>query len=73
MIGQRQFGLPMSRRHALALIGAASLAARPARADTHLAIWTGYPELQPWYQAVAAEYAKTHPGVSFEFFRYLPA
>lgn len=68
MIRQRQLGLPLPRRHALALIGAASLAAHPARADTHLAIWTGYPELQPWYQAVAAEYAKTHPGVSFEFF-----
>lgn len=61
-------GSPLSRRHALALMGAASLAARPARADTHLAIWTGYPEIQPWYQAVAAEYAKTHPGVTFEFF-----
>lgn len=61
-------GASLSRRHALALMGAATLVTRPARADTHLAIWTGFPELQPWYQAVAAEYAKTHPGVSFEFF-----
>lgn len=60
--------LKLSRRHALALMGAAGLGVRPARADTHLAIWTGYPEIQPWYQAVAAEYAKTHPGVTFEFF-----
>ena len=69
MVGQT-IGL-LSRRKTLALIGGAgtaSLATRPARADTHLAIWTGYPEIQPWYQAVAAEYAKTHPGISFEFF-----
>ncbi len=60
-----------SRREALALMGgagAAALVTLPARADTHLAVWTGYPEIQPWYQAVAAEYAKSHPGVTFEFF-----
>ncbi|HEX5327284.1 MAG TPA: extracellular solute-binding protein [Acetobacteraceae bacterium] len=57
------------RRETLALAGAAAVAAiRPARADTKLAIWTGFPEIQPVYQAVAAEYAKTHPGISFEFF-----
>ncbi len=59
----------LRRRDALALAGAAALAGiRPARADTKLTIWTGYPEIQPVYQAVAAEYAKTHPGVSFDFF-----
>lgn len=57
------------RRETLALAGAVAVAAiRPARADTKLAIWTGFPEIQPVYQAVAAEYAKTHPGISFEFF-----
>ena len=60
----------LRRRDALALAGAAALAGtRSARAaDTKLTIWTGYPEIQPVYQAVAAEYAKTHPGVTFDFF-----
>jgi multiple sugar transport system substrate-binding protein len=59
----------LRRRDALALGGAAALAGiRPARADTKLTIWTGYPEIQPVYQAVAAEYAKTHPDVHFDFF-----
>ena len=60
----------LRRREALALAGAVALAGtRSARAaDTKLTIWTGYPEIQPVYQAVAAEYAKTHPGVTFDFF-----
>ena len=59
----------LRRRDALSLAGAAALAGiRPARADTKLTIWTGYPEIQPVYQAVAAEYAKTRPGISFDFF-----
>jgi multiple sugar transport system substrate-binding protein len=59
----------LRRREALALAGAAaSVAALPARADTKLTIWTGYPEIQPLYQAVAADYAKSHPGVTFDFF-----
>lgn len=60
----------LGRRDALTLGGAAAaVAAIPtARADNKLTVWTGYPEIQPVYQAVAAEYAKTHPGVSFEFF-----
>ena len=42
---------------------------RPARAcryQTDDLDWI--PEVQPWYQAAAAEYAKTHPGISFDFF-----
>ena len=35
----------------------ALLAAAPAQGAT-LAVWTGYPELVPWYQAVGEEYAK---------------
>src|SRR5271163_3306283 len=60
----------LGRRDALALGGAAAaVAAIPAaRADTKLTVWTGFPEIQPVYQAVAADYAKTHPGVSFDFF-----
>jgi hypothetical protein len=58
----------LRRREALALGGAAAgVAALPARADIKLTIWTGSPEIQPFYQAVAADYAKTHPGVTFDF------
>ena len=60
-------GLP--RREAMALAGAAAIAAaRPARADTKLTIWTGFPEVSPGIRPPRAEYAKTHPGVSFDFF-----
>jgi multiple sugar transport system substrate-binding protein len=61
----------IGRREALALAGAgaaATFAARPARADTKLTIWTGFPDIDLVYRAVAADYAKTHPGVSFDFF-----
>ena len=69
MSGSKSAAGSLRRREALALAGAAAVAAaRPARADTKLTIWTGFPEVQPWYQAAAAEYAKTHPGISFDFF-----
>ena len=70
MTGKSPSGCALGRRDALALGGAAAtVAAIPtARADAHLTVWTGYPEIQPVYQAVAAEYAKTHPGVTFDFF-----
>jgi multiple sugar transport system substrate-binding protein len=59
----------IGRRQAIALgaaaVGAATL---PARADTKLTIWTGSPEAEPLFRAVAADYAKAHPGVSFDFF-----
>jgi multiple sugar transport system substrate-binding protein len=59
------------RREALAMAAAGAavtFGARPARADTKLTIWTGFPEIEPVYKAVAADYAKAHPGVSFDFF-----
>src|ERR1700752_5127780 len=61
----------LRRREALALAAAgaaARLGARPARADTKLTIWTGFPEIEPVYRAVAADYSKAHPEVSFDFF-----
>jgi multiple sugar transport system substrate-binding protein len=59
----------LRRRQALALAGAAAgVAALPARAATKLTIWTGFPEIQPLYQAVAADYSKSHPDVTFDFF-----
>jgi multiple sugar transport system substrate-binding protein len=52
------------------LAGAGALSfARPARAaDTTLAIWTGFPDVQLFYQAVADAYTKLHPEVKFTFF-----
>jgi multiple sugar transport system substrate-binding protein len=32
-----------------------------------LTIWTGYPELEPFYKDVAAQFQKTHPNVQFQF------
>jgi multiple sugar transport system substrate-binding protein len=59
----------LGRRQALALgVAAAGAAALPARADTKLTIWTGFPEMEPVYRAIAADYAKAHPGVTFDFF-----
>lgn len=55
----------IDRRSLLKLAGGAGLAAGlsgPATAqETSLSIWTGYPELVPYYQAVAAAYAQTKP------------
>jgi len=40
----------------------ASVGAEPVR----LSIWTGYPEIEPFYKKAAEEYAKTHPGFQLE-------
>ena len=72
MVGGKHDPLRIDRRTALKLAAGAGLAAtsalqmpRAARADnTTLSIWTGYPELVPYYQAVAEAYAKTKPGVT---------
>jgi multiple sugar transport system substrate-binding protein len=37
-----------------------------ARAATALTLWTGYPELVPYYKAVAEAYAGSNPGFSLE-------
>jgi multiple sugar transport system substrate-binding protein len=66
----------IDRRTVLKLAAGAGLAgsgalrfAAPARAaDTTLAIWTGFPEVQPFYQAVASAYTKLHPEVKFTVF-----
>lgn len=39
-----------------------SVAASPVT----LSIWTGYPEVEPFYKKAAEEYAKTHPGFKLE-------
>lgn len=60
-------GTGIARRTALKSAAVAGLAAaavpRKAAAAPTLSIWTGFPELVPYYRAVAAEYAKTKPGV----------
>ncbi len=64
-----------TRRAFLKQVGAAGLAAaavplaRPrisVAAPVTLSIWTGYPEVEPFYKKAAEEYAKTHPGFQLE-------
>jgi len=65
-----------TRRMFLKQVGAAGLAAaaapvlRPrvsmAAAPVTLSLWTGYPELEPFYKKAAEEYAKTHSGFKLE-------
>jgi multiple sugar transport system substrate-binding protein len=52
----------------LAGAGAFVLPSSARAADTTLAIWTGFPEVQPFYQAVADAYTKLHPEVKFTVF-----
>jgi len=69
-------GAGIDRRSVLKLAAGAGLAGAdglrltsPARAaDTTLAIWTGFPECQPFYQAVADAYTKLHPEIKFTVF-----
>jgi len=76
MIKDHAEAATLGRRSALKLAAGAGLAgagafaaARPARAaTTTLSIWTGFPELQPFYQAVADAYSKLHPDVKFTIF-----
>jgi len=66
----------IGRRTMLKLAAGAGLASasgitvlREARAaDTTLAIWTGFPELQPFYEAVAKAYSSAHPDVKCTVF-----
>src|SRR5258708_9714574 len=69
-------GAGIDRRSVLKLAAGAGLGGAagfrltsPARAaDTTLAIWTGFPECQPFYQAVADAYTKLHPEIKFTVF-----
>ncbi len=70
MTNRKSRSTDIARRSALKSVAATGLAvaggmsfATPARAAPTLSIWTGYPELVPYYKAVAAEFAKTKPGV----------
>jgi multiple sugar transport system substrate-binding protein len=54
----------------LAVAGGLTAAPRAARAQasTTLSLWTGYPELIPYYDAVAQAYKASHPDVSVTTF-----
>ena len=58
----RRTALKSAAGAGLALSGGMAFAPQ-ARAATTLTIWTGYPELVPYYKAVADAYAKTKPDV----------
>jgi len=66
-----------TRRTFLKQVGAAGLAAAAgpvlgwprasvAAEPVALNLWTGYPELEPFYKKAAEEYAKTHPGFKLD-------
>ena len=59
-IGRRTV-LKLAAGAGLAGASGISLAPRAQAADTTLAIWTGFPELQPFYEAVAKAYSTAHP------------
>jgi multiple sugar transport system substrate-binding protein len=66
----------MNRRTALKLAAGAGLAGTGAltwapstqAAPASLTIWTGFPECQPFYQAVADAYTKLNPDIKFTVF-----
>ena len=55
--------MTLSRRTAIKLAAgavASAAAATAEAADITLSVWTGYPELVPWYQAAGEAYTKAH-------------
>ncbi len=66
-IGRRTV-LKLAAGAGFASAGGIALSPRPASADTTLAIWTGFPELQPFYEAVAKAYSAAHAGVKCTVF-----
>jgi multiple sugar transport system substrate-binding protein len=66
-IGRRSI-LKLAAGAGLAGASGISLVPRAEAADTTLAIWTGFPELQPFYEAVAKAYSSAHPEVKCTVF-----
>jgi multiple sugar transport system substrate-binding protein len=64
----RRTVLKLAAGAGLAGAGALTLPRAARAADTTLTIWTGFPECQPFYQAVADAYTKLHPEVKFTVF-----
>lgn len=48
------------------LIGSGPALAAPPAQETTLTIWTGLPELEPFYELCAERYAEEHPGFEVE-------
>jgi multiple sugar transport system substrate-binding protein len=66
-IGRRTV-LKLAAGAGLAGASGISFSPRAEAADTTLAIWTGFPELQPFYEAVAKAYSSAHPEVKCTVF-----
>ena len=66
-IGRRTM-LKLAAGAGIASASGIALTPRPAVAETTLSIWTGFPELQPFYEAVAKAYSSVHPDVKCTVF-----
>ena len=66
---ERRTFLKLAAGAGVAAAGGVGLApARPAAGATTLAVWTGFPELVPFYKAVADAYGKANAGVAVTVF-----
>ncbi len=57
----------MSKKCRVALLGLVLiclLISSVTTANTTINVWTGFPELEPFYKWVGEEYSKSHPGVT---------
>lgn len=77
MVRHSHSGGPINRRTFLKLAAGTGLATAGglgfgrmsvAAPTVTLSLWTGYPELVPFYKAVASDYAQTHPNVAVSVF-----
>lgn len=77
MVRHSHSGGPINRRTFLKLAAGTGLATAGglgfgrmavAAPTVTLSLWTGYPELVPFYRAVASDYAQTHPNVAVSVF-----
>jgi len=64
----RRTVLKLAAGAGLATTGGLGLSSAARAADTTIAIWTGFPELQPFYEAVGKAYGAIHPEVKFTYF-----
>ena len=54
------------KRFVCVVVVLAFLLASSVDAAKTISVWTGYPELEPFYKWAGAKFAKTHPGVKVE-------
>ena len=48
----------------------AATSATSSNQPVKLTIWSGYPEMEPWYKEVTDAYTKEHPNVTFEILTF---